>query len=109
MAFRFDSRRPIDQLVFRQSDTRNIPAFTAFGSFTIGNTYGKAFIPFIRYSLDGGQSWYENGQPVILSSTQINVAMNAEANDLLVTIYMQNNTNTARNILWEVYGVKHGL
>lgn len=109
MGFRFDSRNPIDQLVFRQSATRTIPAFTAFGSFTLENTYGKAFIPFIRYSLDNGQSWYENGQPVILGSVQINVAMNAECSDTTVTVYMQNNTNVARNILWEVYGVKHGL
>lgn len=109
MGFRYDSRKPIDQLVFRASATRSVPAFTAFSSFSVPNTHGKPFIPFIRYSIDGGNSWTENGQPIVVGSTAFIVSMNATASAATVDIYLQNYTSSVISLLWEVYGVSHEI
>lgn len=54
----FTSKYPIDRLAMPQplTGTRVIPGDTLFSSFTVNHTAGQAFIPFIRYSIDGGIS-----------------------------------------------------
>lgn len=109
----FTSQFPIDRLAMRSplTGTRNIPGATYFSSFTVQHSVGQAFIPFIRYSIDGGISWQENGSPfreTVSGFLMDTVSMTARANSEVVEISAVNNNTAARSVLWEVYGVAHG-
>lgn len=107
----FTSQYPIDKLATPQkiTGTRNIPGNTAFSSFTVANPIGKAFIPFIRYSIDGGLSWRENGSPFRgpLPGFPVGdtVSMTCRCNNTTIQIYEINNLPTSQNTLWEITGV----
>jgi hypothetical protein len=111
----FTSKYPIDRLAMPQplTGTRVIPGDTLFSSFTVNHTAGQAFIPFIRYSIDGGISWQENGAPFVedvnipgLGVRPVDtVSMTARCNNDLVEIFEVNNNTASRNVMWEVYGV----
>lgn len=101
----FTSQYPIDRLLTYVNGTRTIPAYTAFTLFNVDNPIGRAFIPFIRYSTDGGNSWYENGMDVPEGSSTTGLAMVARCNDSVINIMYTNFAPSAKNALWEVYGV----
>lgn len=106
----FTSQHPIDRLAMQTplTGTRVMPGSTAFSSFTVTNPVGTAFIPFIRYSIDGGVSWQENGSPfreTVSGSPMDTVSMTAKCSNTTVTIYDVNNNTASRTVLWEVYGV----
>lgn len=111
----FTSQFPIDRLAMPQplTGTRNIPGDTFFSSFTVPHVVGASFIPFIRYSIDGGVSWQENGAPFVenvnipgLGVRPVDtVSMTARCNNDLVEIFEVNNNTASRNVMWEVYGV----
>ena len=106
----FTSQYPIDRLAMPQplTGTRTIPGLTSFSSFTVNHTVGSSFIPFIRYSIDGGVSWQENGAPFVEAVGGLNidtVSMTARCNNDLVEIFAINGNTASRTVMWEVYGV----
>lgn len=106
----FTSQYPIDRLAMPQPLTgiRVVPGDTLFSSFTVNHTVGSSFIPFIRYSIDGGVSWQENGAPFVENVGGFiidTVSMTARCNNDLVEIFTVNNNTADRTVMWEVYGV----
>lgn len=107
--FNLNSDFPQDRLVFKHSDTRNVPAYD-FSVFTIPNTIGYSFIPFIRYSVDGGDTWNENGVAEIVYSPLHamyvdRVSMTVKCNQDTITVYVSNGPQVASGTLYEIHGI----
>lgn len=114
----FTSQFPIDRLAMPQplTGTRVVPGDTFLLptlSFIVNHTVGSSFIPFIRYSIDGGISWQENGAPFIedvnIPGVGVRpvdtVSMTVRCNNDTVEIFCVNNNTASRTVMWEVYGV----
>lgn len=107
----FTSDHLIDRLVFRQSSTINVADFVPYATFTLPHDVGFSFVPFIRYSTDGGDSWYENGAPESVFSVLNNMyvdklAMTVTADESELTVYYSNNSPFVLNgSIWEIYGI----
>lgn len=108
----FTSQYPIDRLATPQriTGTRTIPALTFFSGFTVPNPIGRAFIPFLRYSNDGGASWQENGAPfrgpVPGFAVGDTVSMTCQVNESTIQLYEMNGAASSANVIWEITGIE---
>lgn len=99
--FNFLSLGSKDRVVYRLASSRSVSG-SGFDQFSIAHGVTIPFAPVLRFSVDGGTTWYYSGD--IYASGSVSVRAHAEANntDLRITIL---NQPTARTVHYEIYGI----
>lgn len=113
--FNFIGEYPTDMSSYFYHGTVNVPPFVGlFDSpltFNIPHTESIKFVPSIRYSIDGGTTWYQDGDSNYYWYAQgqqyiPDVLMEAMSNDNNTIVSVSNGAYTRNNVIYEIYGIK---
>ena len=115
--FNFITLKSFDKLAYVYPADGSNATFTATASgyaqtIVINHTAPAQFVPFIKYSFDGGATWFYNGDTSYYwfdygggyGAFVQNPYMVAKSSDTQVTITWGNGP-TARTVLYKIYGI----